>query len=310
MSIAYVFMAAAQLLVLNKNDATLSFIDPATGKSSATVATGNGPHEVEVSSDGKLAFVSNYGAREAGNSLSVIDIAARKEVKRVDLGEMRRPHGLTFANGLLYLTSEESKRIAGFDPAAMRVSWTFETKQDGTHMVLASRDGAKLFATNMGSNSVSLIERGANGQWSQKLVTVGAGPEGLDLSPDGRMLWTAHSRDGGMSVIDTTRGTVVHTFDAKTQRSNRVKFTPDGSHVLVSDLSGGELVVFDAGKRSELKRVKVGRTPTGILMEPGGARAYVAVSGDNHIAVVDLQSLNVARTIATGNNPDGMAWVP
>jgi YVTN family beta-propeller protein len=238
----------------------------------------------------------------------VIDIAARKELERVDLGELRRPHGLTFANGLLYLTSEEARRIAGFDPATMRVSWTFDTNQDGTHMVLASRDGAKLFATNMGSNSVSLIERGANGQWSQKLVTVGGGPEGLDLSPDGRLLWAAHSRDGGMSVIDTTRGNVVHTFNAKTQRSNRVKFTPDGSLVLVSDLSGGELAIFDAGQRTEKKRLKLGRTPTGILMEPGGARAYVAVSGDNHIAVIDLQSLSVAKTIATGNNPDGMAW--
>jgi YVTN family beta-propeller protein len=122
-------------------------------------------------------------------------------------------------------------------------------------------------------------------------------------------LWTAHSRDGGMSVVDTTSGKVVHTFNAKTQRSNRVKLTADGNLALVSDLSGGELAIFDATTRTERKRLKLGRTPTGILMEPGGARAYVAVSGDNHIAVIDLQSLTVARTITTGNNPDGMAWV-
>ncbi len=64
------------------------FVDPASGKIAATVPTGQGPHEVEVSSDGRLAFVSNYGDRTSGgNTLSVIDIAARKELKR---GRSRR----------------------------------------------------------------------------------------------------------------------------------------------------------------------------------------------------------------------------
>src|SRR5690242_6143265 len=91
--------SAAQLLVLYKSDATLAFIDPGSGNTSATVATGDGPHEIELSSDGKLAFVGNYGAQKPGNTLSVIDVAARTERKRVDLGELRRPHGLAFAGG-------------------------------------------------------------------------------------------------------------------------------------------------------------------------------------------------------------------
>ncbi len=304
-----VLCVAAQLLVLNKNDATLSFVDPASGKTSATIATGDGPHEVEISSDGRLAFVSNYGAQVAGSTLSVVDIGARKELKRVDLGELRRPHGLTFANGQAYFTSEEARQIAGYDPATQRVAWTFETGQQGTHMVLASREGSKLFTTNMGSNSVSIIERGASGEWTQKLVSVGAGPEGLDLSPDGRELWAAHTRDGGISVIDPATAKVVHTIDAKTQRSNRVKFTTDGKLALVSDLSAGEVAVFDVAKRTERTRLKVGRTPTGILIAPDGKEAYVAVSGDDKLAVIDLKTLTVARTIATGNGPDGMAWV-
>src|SRR5512139_4028437 len=93
---------AAQLLVLNKNDATLVFVDPASGKIAATVATGRGPHEVEV------------------------------------------------------------------------------------------------------------------------------------------------SRNGGISIIDTDSGKVVRTVNAGTQRSNRVKITPDGRYALVSDLAAGNLLIFDA----------------------------------------------------------------
>lgn len=300
--------AAAQLLVLNKSDSTLSFMDPASGKASATIPTGEGPHEIELSRDGELAFVSNYGANVAGNTLSVVDIASRKELRRADLGDLRRPHGLTFTGGKLYFTAEDSRRVGRYDSKAQSVDWTFDTQQERTHMVLASRDGAKLFASNMDSNSISVIERGADDQWQQTLIKVGAGPEALDLSPDGRELWTAHSRDGAISIIEVAANKVIDRLDAKTKRSNRLKFTPDGRLVLVSDLGAGELVIFDAAKRAELKRLKVGRSPTGILI-PDNQHAYIAVSGDNRIAVVDLKSLSITKTIATGNSPDGMAWV-
>jgi YVTN family beta-propeller protein len=48
--------------------------------------------------------------------------------------------------------------------------------------------------------------------------------------------------------------------------------------------------------------------PEGIQMAPDGSRALVAVNGDDHIAVVDLETLTVTSTIATGDGPDGMAW--
>lgn len=301
--------AAAQLLVLNKSDAALAFVDPASGKVTATVPTGEGPHEVEVSTDGRLAFVSNYGGRTSGNTLSVIDIGARKELKRVDLGEMRRPHGLTFSGGKLYFTSEESMSIGRYDPVKQTVDWKYPVGQDGTHMVLASRDGKRFFTSNIGSNTVSILEPAADGQWKQRVVKVGLGPEGLDLTPDERTLWSAHSRDGGLSIIDTNSGKVIRTVDAKTQRSNRVKITPDGRLALVSDLGAGNLLVLDAHQYTEVKRLSLGSSPAGILVAPDGATAYVAVTGSNRIAVIDLKTLSVAKTFEPGHEPDGMAWV-
>jgi YVTN family beta-propeller protein len=53
----------------------------------------------------------------------------------------------------------------------------------------------------------------------------------------------------------------------------------------------------------------LGRSPEGILMPPDGLHAYVAVAGDNNIAVVDLKTLELTDRIPTGREPDGMAWV-
>jgi len=296
------------LLVLNKSENSLVMVDPATRKIVSKVATGEGPHEVTVSSDGKLAFVANYGAREPGSTISVIDIAAGKELRRVDLGALRRPHGMAFGDGKVYFTAEVNKLIGRYDTAADRIDWLLGTGQNLTHMLVLSPDLTRIFTANIGSDSVSAIEKTTSpAGWNETVIPVGKGPEGIDLSPDGKELWTAHSRDGGVSIIDVAARRVSQTLDLHTKRSNRLKFTPDGKLVLISDMEGDELIVLDAAARKEIKRLKPGRAPEGIQISPDGQRAYVAVAGDNAVAVVDLKTLEVTDHIPTGSGPDGMA---
>ena len=304
------FAQSARLLVLNKEDATIAIIDPASGKTLGTVPVGQGPHELVTSTDGKWAFASNYGTGPApGHTISMIDIAARKELRRIDVAPLSRPHGLAFVNGKLYFTAEANRKIARYDPAAGKVDWEFETAQNGTHMVLPVKNARTIFTSNIGSDNVSAIEQGADGAWTQTVIAVGKGPEGIDLSPNGRKIWSAHSRDGGVSIIDVATKKVTHTINAGTKRSNRIKLTPDGKFALVSDLEAGDLVVLDTAARKEIKRLPLGRMPEGILIPPDGSRAFVAVNGDNHVAVIDLKTWQVTSKIPTGTGPDGMAWV-
>jgi YVTN family beta-propeller protein len=299
------------LLVLNKTDATLAIIDPASGKIVGRVPTGEGPHEVAASADGKLAFVANYGGQTPGNTISVIALASQRELRRFDVSPLRRPHGLYVAESKLFFTAEVNRAIARYDPTTDKIDWLVGTGQPGTHMVLANKDVSQLFTANIGGDSMCVIDRGANPlAWNVTVVPVGKGPEGFDLSPDGKELWTAHSRDGGVSVIDVSTKKVTQTIDVQTKRSNRLKFTPDGKHVLISDLEGGDLVIVDTTTRKLVKRVPMGKQPEGILIVPDGSRAYVAVAGDNQLAVVDLKSFGVTGHIQTGAGPDGMAWVP
>jgi YVTN family beta-propeller protein len=302
--------STGRLLVLNKEDATFVIVNPTSGAIEATVPVGMGPHELTASTDGKYAFASNYGTGSApGHTISMIDIAARKELRRIDTAPLSRPHGLAFANGKLYFTAEADKKIARYDPAANKIDWQFETGQNATHMVLPTRDLKTIFTSNIASNSVSAVEQGATGAWTQTVIPVGQGPEGIELSPNGREVWSAHSRDGGVSIIDVATKKVVQTIPLGTKRSNRIKLTPDGRFALVSDLEAGDLVVVDAPARKEIKRLALGKAPEGILIPPDGGSAFVAVNGDNHVAVVDLKSWTVTRKLNTGAGPDGMAWV-
>jgi YVTN family beta-propeller protein len=301
----------ARLLVLNKEEATLATVDPASGQVLGRVATGAGPHEVVVSSDGRYAFASNYGTGSApGRTISMIDLAAQKELRRIDVAPLSRPHGLAFAGGKLYFTAEANRKIARYDPAADKIDWEFETALNGTHMVLPTKDLRTIFTSNIGSDSVSAIEQSADGRWTQTVIAVGKGPEGIELSPNGKEIWSAHSRDGGVSIIDVATKKVVQTITIGTRRSNRIKLTPDGRVALVSDLEAGDLIVLDAIARKEIKRIPLGKQPEGILVTPDGSRVFVAVNGDNNVAVIDPKTWTVAARISAGAGPDGMAWVP
>jgi YVTN family beta-propeller protein len=298
------------LLVLNKPEGKLLLVDPAAKKVIGEVATGNGPHEVTVSADGKLAFVANYGDQTPGESISVIDLEARKELRRVNLGALRRPHGIVESKGKIYFTVEMNKAIARYDPATDRLDWLMGTGQDLTHMLVINKEQTKIFTANILSDSVGVMEpMGQGGNWHYTVVPVGKRPEAIDLSPDGKEVWTAHSQDGGVSVIDTDTKKVMATIPALTKHSNRLKFTPDGKLVLISDAESNQVLALDARERKLLKKIPVCAAPLGIQMTSDGKLAYVACAQDGKVAIVDLATLTQTGAIDVGPGPDGMAWV-
>ncbi len=302
------------LLVLEKGGRTLAIVDPQRLAVVGRADAGQDPHEVVASPDGRFAYISNYGAFATPlATLSVVDLVARKTLPAVELGALRAPHGLWLAGGKVYFTAEGSKAIGRYDPSARQIDWVLGLGQDRTHMLVVSTDEQRIFTSDVNSGTVTLLRRAREADvsgWTMTHVPVGRGPEGFDVSPDGRELWAANSADGTVSIVDLAAKKVVQTVPVNTKRSNRLKFTPDGKRVLVSDLGAGDLVVLDAASRRELKRIGLGRGAGGILVAPDGSRAFVAVSADDNVAVVDLPTLTVAGRISTGKGPDGMAWVP
>jgi YVTN family beta-propeller protein len=156
------------------------------------------------------------------------------------------------------------------------------------------------------------------GDWNQTVIPVGSGSEGFDVSPDGKEIWVANAGDGTISIIDVASKSVTQTLAADVRGANRLKFTPDGKRVLVAGLGGGPgiaqsnanaaLTVIDAATRKTIQRIAVGRGAAGIVMQPDGARAFVACSPDNYVAVINLATLEVVGHIDAGGNPDGLAW--
>jgi YVTN family beta-propeller protein len=309
---AFSQLPSPALLVLNKAANELAFVDPASGRIAGRVPVGQSPHEIAVSSDGRYAFVTNYGAQTPGQTLSMIDVRAMKESRRIDLGALRKPHGIWVAGDKVYFTAENNRLIGRYDPASNQVDWLFGTGLVGTHMVAVNKDESRIFTANIGSDSVTILEKVLGpASWNATVVPVGKGPEGNDLSPDEKHLWVANGQGGTVSIVDVAAKKVVETIDVQTKRSNRLQFTPDGKRVFISDMGGNEVVVLDAATHKQVKRFSPGKMPEGILMQPDGSKVYVACAGEDMVAVIDPATLEVVKRISTGSGsgPDGLAWV-
>jgi YVTN family beta-propeller protein len=311
------------LLVLSKQDRTLAIVDPSSLKAVARVPVGNDPHEVVASSDGKTAYVSNYGFG-AYHTLAVVDLVAQKPLPAIDLGALHGPHGLNFREGKVWFTAEASRSIGSYDPATGKIDWIMGIGQNRTHMLYVFPGARRILTTNVNSGTVTILERydlkpgdtmpgvpqGAilppGGDWLLTVISVGTRDEGFDVSPDGKEAWVANAGEGTISVIDIAAKRVTATLAANVPGANRLKFTSDGKTVLVS--AGPNVVIIDSATHEEVKRLAIGHGSGGILVQPDGVRAFVACGPDGYVAVIDLKSLTVVGHIDAGGNPDGMAW--
>jgi YVTN family beta-propeller protein len=334
------------LLVLEKSDNAMAMVDPASMKVVARVPAGTDPHEIVASTDGRVAYISNYGGTDSDlHTISVVDLLAHKELPAIDLGALRSAHGLFYAGDKLYFTVETNKVVGRYDPAAKSIDWVLGTGQDRTHMVYVFEDLQCVVTSNVNSATISIIEHvdgpsfgpppgagngppppppgmppgaGPRKTWHVTNVPAGKGVEGFDVSPDGKEIWAANAADGTVTIVDVASKKATQTIPISVKGANRLKFTPDGKSVLISGLgartgsnegaSAGNVEVVDAATHREIKSFDLGGGSGGILVVPDGSKAFVAVSQKNKVVAIDLKELKVIGEIPTGKNPDGLAW--
>ncbi len=299
--------AGPLLLVGNKGEDTLSFIDLASGRELGRAATGRAPHEIAVSPDGKQAAVVSYG----GASVDLFDVVTRTKLKTIDLSPNAGPHGIAWlSDGRLVMTTERSKSLSIVDPAAGKLTTSIATGQEGTHMVAVSADRRRAYTANIPAGTVSVIDL-AGGK-KVRDIAVGGNPEGIALSKDERTLWVADLEGARVQAFDTASLAKVAEV-ATGPRPIRVAASPDGKWIVTSNFASGSLTIIDAATRKKLRDVPVsGSAEAGqvtILFGPGG-RLYAAETGRDEVAEVDLASGKVLRRIKTGKNGDGLAIVP
>lgn len=297
------------LIVTNKGPATATIVDVATGATLKTLPTGNGPHEIVVSRDGRTAVVTDYGTGPApGSTLTVVDVAGLSVARTIPLGTYTRPHGIVFLPGdsLVAVTSEAARAVVVVHVRTGEIVKVAATEKNGSHMVGVAADGVRAWTGDMGSNTVTELDL-REGR-AVRSIAVPTTPEAINVTADGSEAWVGSNATGRVSVVDARSGTVTTVAEGLAW-PYRVLFSPDSRLAFIPDYRGEELRFLDRATKQELGRLPLkGAGPQGITITPDGRHLLLSLSAQARVAIIDVASRSVLGHLAVGETPDGVAY--
>jgi YVTN family beta-propeller protein len=307
--------SAGTLLVANKGDESLSFVDTDAGSQVAKVQeNGRTGHEVAVSPDGKRAFVPIYSSAGVGQKgtdgqlIRVIDVGTRAIVGTIDFGKGVRPHKPVFGpkDGLLYVTTELNQSVTVIDPSTLAILGSIPTGEPESHMLAISGDGRRGYTANVRSGTVSVLD--LDSRTLVATIPVATVVQRISVSIDGRWVFTADETKLRLVVIDTATNTVSASIPLPGLAFGTTP-TPDGKSLLVALPALRMVAQVDLATMRVVRTLDVPKAPQEILVRPDGAVAYVSCDSSAQVAVISLKDWTVQRLIDVGPMDDGLAWV-
>lgn len=255
----------------------------------ARVPTGRAPSGVSISRRGDLALVANRG--EGTVSVLAIDGATVTPVDTVRVGgEASSPgHVVLSPDGrtaLVMRDGDHAIAVLAVEGRRVRPTGRELTAGIAPYGAAVTPDGRWVVVANVGrvsgdADTVSLIDLGAEPPRVVDTITVGPTPEGITLSPDGRLaavvVMDGSNRAPG-SPFHRARGRVLllrldgpslrRVAEAPIGRwSQGAAFTPDGRYLLVQNMVERQIMVLEVagdGLRDTGHRIAVSGGPAAI----------------------------------------------
>lgn len=279
------------------------------GKLIARVEVGRWPHEVEVSSDGRTAFVSQFGITDydsrigtPGDHVSRIDLATARETGRFVLPNgLRAPHGVKLrpATAELFVNAEAGgDTMLVYDSLNRLLLRSFPLTK-GSHNFVFSPDGRFVFVF-AGIEGVAKYDAVTGKQiTTRKLATP---VRGLRLA--GAELIAAAGQ-GEVTLLYTD------TLAVKARLGSRIagqfvylEALPDSS-IIAPSIGDNGVEWFPPAGGSRF--IETGKGALGVRLAPNG-RLYVANVDDDHLTVLS-SSGHVLGQIGHGIlGPNGLAF--
>lgn len=297
------------LAIVEKKAGAVGFYSP-EGKRLAGVKVGEHPHEIVLSPDKTLAYVSNNGilwmqyAGEGGNTISIVDVKQRRLAGVIDLGKYRRPHGMALdaKRNRLLCTIENPDGLLLIDLSTRKILRKYDVKGEDPHMVILSPDGEYAFVSNTSSATIAAVHLESG---KTKLIPVDKRPQGAVRSQDGKSLYVTCSDGNSIVILDMAKQEITGRI-ATGKGPGRVAVTPDAK-TLVYNLQPGEGVGFaDLASGKQTHEIRLPGPPLSLTMSPDGRYVYTGVQDKDTVVVISVADRKIVRTFKTpeGAGPD------
>jgi len=238
------------------------------------------------------------------DSISLIDTATYREIKRVPIG--KEPHhliptpdnrflivGNTMSNDLVYLdpvTGEIIKRVPRIaDP------YQFGFSPDGKWFVTAANRLDRVDVYRHENNELSLAAKFA----------LPKTPSHIAFRHDSKMAWVTLQESNQVAAIDLAALKVAWLATTGKQPAG-IWMTPDGKHLLVGITGEDYVEVLSAQDGKSLQKLKTGTGAHNFLPMGDGKHVFLSNRVANTISIIDMAALKIVETFPVPNGPDDM----
>lgn len=307
-------LAAQDIAVVEKKAGMVAFYD-ATGKRTGEIKVGSHPHELMFSADRKFLYVSDNGMLwmtdkgEGWNTISIIDVAARRKAGVIDLGNYRRPHGMDLnpKTGQIISTIENPYGLLLIDPAARKVVRKFDVQGTSPHMAIFGPRHETAWVSNSGTGTLAIVDLKTA---AVKLIPVGKNPQGAVMTRDQKLVYLTISQENRIAIIDTAKQAIIGNIPTGGAPA-RLALTPD-EKMLVYNWQEDAVAFADIASRKELAHAKLPGRPLSLYLSRDGKRAYLGIQDSDKIAIADVATRKVVKLFDTPKNhgPDTIVEVP
>lgn len=305
--------SAATLIVGNKVENSVSFVDLENGVEVARRETGRAPHEIAVSPDGRRAVVVSYRADGyVGETLDVFDVERAEKIATISIAGHKAPHGLKWLPGTsrVIATTEGSKEVIIVDVDNGEVVETAPTGAEGAHMVALSPDTKRAYAASIGGGY--FVAYDLDPLKVCKTVKAGDGAEAIAVTPNGREIWVGNNDSRSVMVFDAKGFDKI--AEIRTEGIPiRVEISPDGAVAAVSEADRNRVLIIDANTRAIVRKIDLpdgAIVPVTMLFSPDGASLFVAATGSKKIIEIKTADWSVSRAFDVGEGSDGLGYSP
>ena len=241
------------LLSTSPSTGSVYVFDTKNGKQLAIIKVGKAPKGVKVSPDGKIAYVSN----QKSNDISVVDLNKLNVAYTIKVG--KGPHNTRFTkNGkIAYVTLQGGTGLGVIDVKSHKMIKMIPIAGiTGPHNLDLSKDEKTAFVRDFVHN-VAVLDL-ITGK-VKKVIKVGNGHSGLDVTPDGKYAIAGAIGDTFLSVIDT-KTLNVQKIDLGTA-SHGIRASKDSKWLYVTLPKANAIAVINLHTMKVVKKIAVGKFP-------------------------------------------------
>jgi YVTN family beta-propeller protein len=255
-------------------------------------------------------------ANAGSNTISVLDLKARREIATIGAGEepvqaLPAPDGKT-----VVVSNRRGNSVSLVDPAARGVRAFFEGCPGASDVVVLPDSSKAFVACSSGHQvmAIALARPDSHPQQADRLealMDVGRAPVQLALKPDGGELFVSNSQSNSVSEVNTGTDDVSGAFLMGEQPVHGL-VSSDNALLYVANLSSQYVTVYSIGDGKRLSTssgggIHVGDGPSAMAFSTAGHLLFVVDARSGDVAVVRTASHSLFTMLPAGRGPNAIA---